>query len=178
MPRFLIHTCNLCLLLWSTIWKMLFSVNKQIYYLIFTYSKCPGLLCIMSYHSGTIQNLTLNSWIIFFKEILFCSVCLYKMFLPPLPPWSPFPVKTDRVSTEQATHNFGCYFSDVFLGRSRNMCKTEGMTKRMGNLNEGMSKRANNETKYLNSYVNYSHIFLFQLELMNFCRHRKCFGNR
>lgn len=121
MRRFLIHTCNLCLLLWSTIWKMLFSVNKQIYYLIFTYSKCPGLLCIMSYHSGTIQNLTLNSWIIFFKEILFCSVCLYKMFLPPLPPWSPFPVKTDRVSTEQATHNFGCYFSDVFLGRSRNV---------------------------------------------------------
>lgn len=48
---------------------------------------------IMSYHSGTIRILTLNSWIIFFKEIIFCSVCLYKMFLPPLPPEVPFQSK-------------------------------------------------------------------------------------
>lgn len=93
MRHFLIHTCNVCLLLWCTIWKMLFSVNKQIYDLLFTYSICPGLLCIMSYHSGTIRILTLNSWIIFFKEIIFCSVCLYKMFLPPLPPEVPFQSK-------------------------------------------------------------------------------------
>lgn len=103
------------------------------------------------------------------------------MFLPRIPTWG-----SSSSQNREGVHRkrqlalffspFSCFFfslqetptprvlTDVFLGRNRNMCWNEGMTKRTGNLNENKEQRMfirskewawdekkKNETKYLDS---------------------------